>query len=154
MNHPLYNRLIASVQKPIDHFLETGFWNPYVVEGSQVCDISDSQVRSSCRELAKALKRPFIICQPTFKYDELGANGVWVPLDKPVWRGGWLTVPKLKRHTPIVASFILASNEKEVRDRSGTTLWEFAVTDHQLWTTLYDHILNDPDCRKARRLTS
>ncbi len=154
MDHPTYNRIIASVQQPIAHFLETGFWNPHSLEGFEECDISEQQVRSSCRALAKALKRPFIICQPNFKYGERDAKGVWRPLDNPFWRGGFLSVPKLKRHAPIVAPFLLAANGEEVSDHSGETLWEFQVTDHQLWVALYDHILNDPDCRKARRLTS
>ncbi len=142
-----YDEIMAGVSLPLLHFLETGFWNPRA--GNYQGHIGLDQVRSACREMARSMKRPFIQAYSFHGYEEPGN-----PNSGLAWRYGILEVPKLKRHTPIVQQFILVADSAVVYDRSSATLWGFQVTDHRLWEQLYQYILNDPECRKARRLTS
>jgi hypothetical protein len=167
------SRALESVQAPINHFIETGFWNPHAhnPDGYEPGDVGDTQVRKICRAVAQELKRPFIICHPTFSYgrsvpDE-NRKGFykWEPLDKPEFAGGYVSVPKQKRLTPLVATLILASSaDMSLHQRAAPksplasygreTLWEFRIADKTMWDEYYGYVLNDPDCRKARRLTS
>jgi hypothetical protein len=163
------SRALESVQAPINHFIETGFWNPNVLVDHKPGDVTDVQVRKICRAVARELKRPFISCHPTFSYGRhvLDKEGVyqWEPLDKPEFAGGYVSVPKQKRLTPLVATLILASSaDKPLHQRATPkfpltaygqkTLWTFRIADKTMWDEYYSYVLNDPDCRKARRLTS
>jgi hypothetical protein len=165
------SRALESVQAPINHFIETGFWNPNVhaPDSYSPGDVGDTQVRKICRAVARELKRPFITCHPTFSYgrhvlDEKGSYK-WVPSEKPQFAGGYVSVPKQKRLTPLVATLILASSADKPLHQRGTpqnplisysqkTLWTFRIADKTMWDEYYDYVLNDRDCRKARRLTS
>jgi hypothetical protein len=164
-----YQRTIASVDLPLRHFIETGFWNPRVVEGWNESDIGDSLVRSACRKVAKELKRPFIQCYSSFvsyeSYDtgETSQNGYAVynrrPLPEPRFEAGYVEMPKRKHLAPLVAPLLLAAGGKvtlrdAVWDRTSATLWAFLIRDREFWDSYYDFVLNDPECRRARRLTS
>ena len=169
-----YQRTIASVDLPLKHFVDTGFWNPYVVEGWTDSDIGDTFVRRACREVAKELKRPFIQCfasvSTTESYDtgKKNAHGYPIydvrPLPEPRFSSGYIEVPKRKYLIPLVAPLLLAAGEPTrrwnqnatapVANNSVASLWQFRITSEELWNQYYEFVLNDPDCRKARRLTS
>lgn len=166
-----YQRTIASVDLPLKHFIETGFWNPHVIADYNFdSDIGDTFVRRACRAVARELKRPFIQCYPMFTttehyvtgekspngYDLYGTR----PLPEPKFQGAWVEMPKYKYLTPLAAPlFMLPEGSFGNHDKAGfqanlTTLWRFRINDRELWDKYYDFALNDPDCRKARRLTS
>lgn len=163
-----YQRTMASVQLPIFHFLETGFWDPHSVPGWQEFDISEQQVRRACRQVATELKRPFIRCGTNVEYfhyvpDTTKPRDGWgnyphkrVEFDKPRFSNGFIEVPKRKYLVGHIAPLTLAASKDGhiVLDRSGATLWSFYVRDQKLWDDYYQFVLNDPDCRKARKLTS
>lgn len=149
----VFVRTVASVQAPLQHFIETGFWNPHALDGWQEGDISDQVVRGSCRIMSKELKRPFIRAHPVISYNEY-VDGKWERRDRPVFNHGLVEVPKRKYLVPLIAPLTLASSKdgSSIRDRSGSTLWEFYIYDPELWDQYYEYLLNDPDCRKARKL--
>jgi len=148
-------RTIASVQLPMEHFLKTGFWDPFSSGTFEEFDISEPQVRRACRQMSVELKRPFITCHSQFSTHELQTSptgDLWVKRDTPLWSYGIVQVPKKAYLNVLVAPLMLAENNAQVRDQSGTTFWNFIVSDRDVWDKFYDYLLNDPDCRKARRL--
>lgn len=148
-------RTIASVQLPMEHFFKTGFWDPFSSGTFELCDISEPQVRRACRQMAAELKRPFIACHSQYSTHELQSlpdKNVWVKRDNPIWNYGIIQVPRKAYLNVLVTPLMLAENNAEVRDQSGTTYWSFVVSDRNVWDKFYDYLLNDPDCRKARRL--
>lgn len=164
-----YQRTIASVELPLQHFIETGFWNPYTVEGWTESDIGDTFVRRACRSVARELKRPFIQCYPFFKTTERIQNGSltahgnplydWVTLPTPVFSYGFVEIPKRKRLAPLAAPLLLLPERYHGDGSMGflqhrETLWQARITNEELWNDYYNFVLNDADCRKARRLTS
>ncbi len=148
----VFTRAVDSVRIPLEHFLKTGFWDPTSLEDWQPADMSYSQTRRACRQMAKELKRPFIRCHDRYSNYRFDANVGWVRLDTSEWECGYVEMPKRKKYMPLAAPLLLAANSKSVQDRSGTTLWEFQVHDRQLWDDFYPYLLNDPVCRAARGL--
>lgn len=165
-----YQRTIASVQVPILHFLETGFWNPYALPSYEEHDISEQQVRRKCRQIARELKRPFIQCYASLSWHDAVPTGEvsqWgnpviehVKRDTPKFSMGYVEMPKQKRLAPLMAALSLLPKAGEKGNDSigwqaeAATLWQFRISDEKAWTKIYDFLLNDPDCRKARGLTS
>lgn len=159
-----YQRTIASVDLPLKHFIETGFWNPYVVPGWKPNDIAEQQVRGACRKVAAELKRPFIRCHPVVAFgDWMQVDGKYkrVQFDQPRFEFGLIEVPKRQYLSPLVAPLLLAAKPATYREATPTvtqtssaTLWEFRISDRQLWDDYYQFVLTDPECRKARKLTS
>lgn len=166
-----YQRTIASVDLPLKHFIETGFWNPYVIEGWTENDIGDTFVRRAARHIAKELKRPFIQCHAVIQFRESYDTGkktddgraIWDvrDLDTPRFRHGYVQMPKQKRLAPLVAPLFLLpertypqTSQTSGEQQHTKTLWRFKVFNRELWDQYYAFALNDPDCRKARRLTA
>lgn len=169
-----YQRTIASVDLPLKHFVETGFWNPHAVEGWTENDIGDTFVRRAARQIAKELKRPFIqiyACMTIWGRRQVNdpSKPSWAQterykLDKPVFSHGYIQVPKRQYLAPIVAPLFLLP-DRPVRygdvgkDVLGwghhtITLWQFRISNEEFWNEYYQFALNDHDCRKARRLTA
>lgn len=162
------NRAIASVHLPIAHFVETGLYDPNAVPGYDRADISEVQVRRVCRQVAKDLKRPFIQCYSYMQTghhvpDGVNAQGYpkskYVELDAPRFASGIFYCRKAKYLAPLVAPLLLLNDDEIARsgvgwNSSGNSFWQYQIKDHQLWTSFYEHVLNDPDCRKARGLTT
>lgn len=168
-----YQRTIASVDLPLKHFIETGFWNPFAVEGWTESDIGDTFVRRACRTVARELKRPFIQCYAGFSTTEQVPSGEksqngytlykTVPLPAPRFSYGFVEIPKQKRLVPLVAPLLLLPNRYDIMGKGLnsaaaytshlTTLWQVRIQDQELWNQYYDFVLNDPECRAARRLT-
>jgi hypothetical protein len=163
-----YQRTIASVELPLRHFIETGFWNPDSIEGWTDSDIGDTFVRRACRTVARELKRPFIQCYATFltseSYDtgKRSENGRIIydmrPLPAPRFNYAFVEIPKQKRLAPLAAPLLLLPERYQGNNTAGftqhrTTLWQAHITSEELWNQYYDFVLNDPECRKARRLT-
>lgn len=157
-----FARVLDSVRLPLQHFLDTGFWNPNALPGYASIGIAETQVRSSCRLAAKEMKRPFIICGTEYRsgshkegFDTGGKRTLtWVPHPEPVFSRGFIQVPKRKYLVNHIASLTLAGDNRMICDRCTPTLWEFTVHDKALWDEYYAYVLNDPACRKARKLTS
>lgn len=149
----VFDRVVASVQAPLQHFIETGFWNPYALEGWEEGDIAEHGVRGSCRVMSKELKRPFIRAHPVISSTQWDGEK-WVRHPKPIFTHGLVEVPKRKYLVPLIAPLTLAAtrDSKTIRDASGTTLWEFHIYDREAWDNYYQYLLNDPDCRRARKL--
>lgn len=162
----VYRRVIDSVRVPLEHFVSTGLYDPFSLEGFEPEDIADFQVRRACRQLAKELKRPFIRCYNVFSAFQWDHNKAkWVKLEVPDWNYGYVEVPKRQYLAPLVAPLLLAAPEAgsyvEVRSAQGKvlqeqcrSLWRFRIRDRPLWDSYYQFMLSDPDCRKARRLTA
>lgn len=152
----VFTRTVASVQAPLQHFIETGFWNPHALEGWEEGDITEHVVRGSCRIMSKELKRPFIRAHPSYSWQHqpVDPETNYAPPPLRIFRCGVVEVPKRKYLAPLIAPLTLAatSDSKTIRDASGATLWEFYIYDRQLWDQYYQYLLNDPDCRKARKL--
>lgn len=162
----VFNRTIDSVRLPLEHFMATGFYDPSTLNGYEPEDIAAFQVRRACRQLAKEQKRPFIRChvvEVTYRWDHNA--GKWMKLAKPEWEFGYVEIPKRQYLAPLVAPLLLAAPDETARHGTllakapviqvtSKSLWQFHVRDYQLWTKYYDFVLNDPDCRKARRLTA
>lgn len=161
----VFQRAVDSVRVPLEHFIKTGFYDPHVLGGYQPEDIADFQVRRVCRQIAKEAKRPFIRCydvSSTYTYDNKVHQ--WVRRDTPQWEFGFIEVPKRKYLSALVAPLLLVATPGSYYDairknagiyeESSVTLWRFRVSDRELWDKYYEWVLNDPDCRKARRLTS
>jgi hypothetical protein len=162
----VYQRALDSLQVPIKHFMETGFWNENALPRWEAPDISYPQVRRIARQIAKEAGRPFITATETIERTRWtadtsrpdGHGGYYmkrVKLDEPRWARAYISMPKRKFLLPLVSPLLLAaSNEggSPIYDRSGATLWEFTINDHSFWVGYYDFILTDPDCRKARKL--
>lgn len=155
----MFNRIVDSVRLPLQHFLDTGFWD-YSTKGElHKGMIGDTQVRSSCRDLAKNLKRPFIVCEKHMSYGEHSPSPSggykWVYYTEPKFREGFIEVPKKKYlHSHVAPLMLAAEKDTVVIDRSIQTLWQFHIRDEALWDQYYQYVLNDPDLRKARKLTS
>jgi hypothetical protein len=158
-----YQRTIASVQLPLLHFVETGFWNPYALPDWTENDIGDTFVRRATRHVAKELKRPFIQCYAILGNKEYDAvTGKYVPVPEPRFTSAFIEVPRRKYLMPLVAPLLLAAGESEplwqrnmdrpVWQSSCATLWQFRFGNRTLWDEYYAFVLNDPDCRKARKL--
>jgi len=162
----VFNRAIDSVRLPLERFMATGFYDPFTLNGYEPEDIAAFQVRRACRKLAKEQKRPFIRChvvETTYQWDHNAAK--WVKLAKPGWEFGYVEVPKRKYLAPLVAPLLLAAPDEIVPQGTvlakapviqvaSKSLWIFHIRDYEFWTKYYDFILNNPDCRKARRLTA
>lgn len=164
-----FQRTIDSVRLPLEHFIKTGFWDPYILLGYTASDISDVQVRKACRLAAQEVKRPFVQCYAVFQRGEWQNQGSqngykWVDYPEPKWVNGFVEMPKRRYLSPLVAPLLLAAPDETtfysrygkppaqvVRNQS-RTLWSFRVFDRALWDEYYAFVLNDPDCRKARRL--
>ena len=154
-NSRAFNRIIDSVRVPIEHFDKTGFWDPHALPDYQSEDISEVQVRRACRSLATEQKRPFIVCHHTLvrrAWDQQTYK--WIALEEPIREGGYIEMPKKKYLHGHVSTLLLVDNNKIVQSHHRQTLWMFRIHDNTLWNEYYDFILNDPDCRAARRLTS
>lgn len=166
-----YQRTIASVDLPLLHFVETGFWNPCVVEGWTESDIGDTMVRRACREVARELKRPFIQCYAVFQTtehyptEEKNQHGHTLyatrALPEPKFSFGYVEIPKRAYLTPMASPLLFLPEGRRYGPdaREGfaipaATLWRFRIESEELWNKYYEFALNDPDCRKARRLTS
>lgn len=161
-----FNRAIDSVRLPLEHFLETGFWNPYACPGWTRNNVSDVQVRRICRHVATENKRPFIQCYASmtlWEYVDDLANpfpnggGYYkkrVEIPKPKFSVGIISAPNRQHLAPLVAPLLLTEGSAKVQNHSSTGLWQFYVHDEELWNSYYDFVLNDPACRKARKLTS
>jgi len=155
MTNATYDRIIASVQEPLDHFVKTGFWKP------------NTTGKKACRELASSMKRPFIQCYDwsiTGEWVQTSTAGwEWMNHKTPVWSFGYVEAPIQKRLLPLVAPLMLGSVKQgkhtsatthKVTDNSLETIWRFHIYDQKIWNRYYDFVLNDPDCRRARKLTS
>lgn len=154
-NLSAFNRVVDSVRLPIEHFVKTGFWNPNVLPDRKSEDISDQQVRRACRTVAKEMKRPFIVCHPTVQWSYRDPDtGLMVEYPEPRVVGGFIEVPRRKYLHGHVATLLLAGNSKLIRHVQQATLWAFRIYDVTLWNEYYDFVLNDPECRAARKLTS
>lgn len=143
-NLSVFNRVIDSVRLPIEHFAKTGFWNPYVLPDRKGEGISGQQVRRACRAVAKEMKRPFIICHQSVQWS----------YPEPKLVGGFIEIPRRKYLHGHVATLLLAGNSKFIRHVQQATLWTFRIYDVTLWNEYYDFVLNDPECRAARKLIS
>jgi hypothetical protein len=160
-----YQRTMDSVRLPLQHLIETGFWNPCIVPYGGEASIGDNSLRPAAREIAKELKRPFIRCYAHIT-DRIwdNASRQYVSLPGPVFGEGYVEVPKRKYLMPLVAPLLLAANEVTYRYRHDTTkpvyniscnsLWQFTVCNETFWNEYYEFVLNDPVCRKARKLPS
>lgn len=154
-NLSAFNRVIDSVRLPIEHFAKTGFWNPYVLPNYKDEDISDQQVRRACRAVAKEMKRPFIVCHPVIKRSYRDPETwQWHDYPEPKLAGGYIELPKRKYLHGHVATLLLTGNSEFIRHGGMASLWSIRVNDATLWNEYYDFVLNDPECRAARKLTS
>lgn len=170
MESKIYARTLASLQVPFDHFLKTGFFDVYTVEGYETADIPEQIVRGRIRRMAKELKRPFIRCHPVIGFGEWrkviesdGEQYKYFKHDEARFEWGFVEMPKRKYLMPLIAPLLLAAPEAEFRYHTddskpvqqyhSQSLWEFKIFDRQFWNQYYDFVLNDPDCRKARGLT-
>lgn len=168
-----YQRTLDSVRLPIEHFIKTGFWDPHALDGWEENDISEQQVRNKCRQVARELKRPFIIAHPVMQFYEHRPTGKtnsyghpsykWTRLEQPRFSHAFVEVPKRKYLYPLVSSLLLlpqgqsrwdSGDGKAAISLDYASLWQFRINDETLWRQYYDFILNDPECRAARRLTS
>lgn len=160
----VFSRAVDSVRIPLEHFIKTGFYDPHSLPGHEPEDIADFQVRRVCRQIAKESKRPFIRCYEvviTYRWD-YGSG--WTKLDKPEWERGFIEMPKRHYLAPLIAPLLLAAPEAGsrydprtgagVHQQSLATLWSFSIFNRELWDQYYQFVLTDPECRKARRLTS
>jgi hypothetical protein len=169
MTNATYDRIIASVQEPLDHFVKTGFWKPNTHWKAE--DVGGNQVRKACRELARSMKRPFIQCYDRSSMGEwvqTNAAGQpymskWMDYKTPVWSFGYFEAPIQKRLLPLVAPLMLGSVKQgryrsatahKVSDNSLETVWRFHIYDQEIWNGYYSFVLDDPDCRRARNFTS
>lgn len=163
----VFQRAVDSVRIPLEHFIKTGFYDPNSLVGYEPEDIADFQVRRVCRQIAKEGKRPFIRCYAVESLHTFDRTTMrWEKNDKPKFEYGYVEVPKRKYLAPLVAPLLLAAPEAQGRyyantkdgehvwQLSSVTLWQFRVYGKDLWDKIYDYMLNDPECRKARRLTS
>lgn len=162
----VFQRAVDSVRVPLEHFIKTGFYDPHVLGGYEPEDIADFQVRRVCRQIAKEGKRPFIRChdvKSNYTWDNTTSR--YVQRDIPEWEFGYVEVPKRKYLSVLVAPLLLTSPAKSgyydalrsnspVYEEQCESLWRLRVRDRELWDKYYDFVLNDPDCRKVRRLTS
>lgn len=154
-NLTAFNRVVDSVRLPIEHFVKTGFWNPNVLPNYKNEDISDQQVRHACRAVAKAMKRPFIICYPALRWAYRDPDtGLRVEYPEPRVVGGYIEVPRRKYLLGHVATLLLTDNSEFIRHGGMASLWSIRINDVTLWNEYYDFVLNDPECRAARKLTS
>jgi hypothetical protein len=146
---------LASVQEPIQHFIDTGlFVEPryQLIEGVDA-SVGMTQVRRICRHVAGELRRPFIVISDISTMHER-VNGSWVTLDEPVWSHAHITMPRRKYLVPLMAPLVLGDKTKEIQtnwDTPNTSLWTAVIRDRSIWTEYYDRLLNDPDMRRARR---
>lgn len=166
-----YKRTIDSIEQPVRHFVETGFWvEPLWEEGK----ISYAQVRRVVRDIAKELKRPFIVCGSayrTYEHRDTGRKDLHgytiyerIEYDTPRFSHGYVEVPKRKYLLSIVAPLLLLPEGSEyipvnklmspVFNVSTSKLWQFRIDSEEFWNEYYNFALNDPDCRRARKLTS
>lgn len=159
----VFSRAIDSVRVPLEHFIKTGFYDPHSLAGYEPEDIADFQTRRVCRQIAKEMKRPFIRCYGVISNYHFNGSK-WEKYDDPKWESGYLEVPKRKYLMPLITPLLLAApdphrwasrnKENPVWQMPCQSLWQFKIYDRELWEKYYDFVLNDPDCRKARRLTS
>lgn len=169
-----YQRTIASVELPLKHFIETGFWDPYSCgRYDQDADIGDSIVRRTCRNVARELKRPFIQCFAVVRYAVRVGTGEksqyghdlyeTVDLPEPQFEYGFVMIPKQKRLAPLATPLLLMPDVYSTRvsgvsyipahSMHSATLWRARIYNQDLWNDYYNFVLNDPECRKARKLT-
>lgn len=170
MESKIYARALDSIRLPVEHFLATGFYDEASLPGSNWdADVSLQQVSRIVRKVAQELKRPFIECSArlvSYQYvDDTskpprsygGYHQKRIDLPEPVWSYGTITMPKRKYLMPMLTPLLLAAKEDRtapVWDRTSPTLWHFIVNSKEFWDEYYPFILNDTDCRKARKLTS
>lgn len=159
----VYAKAIQCLSGPVDHFIETGFYN--LASAGEYGDgwISEPQVRRICREIAKEQKRPFIQASEYYAtngYDQAARKPY--KLDKPIWNNAWIEMPKRKYLLPLATPLLLASGDNDTTYKPGDaimpyrqeTIWSWRIVDKSFWDEYYNFILNDPDCRRARKLTS
>lgn len=159
-----FARTLESVRAPIQSFIDTGIFEEGIMgKDDWDCDISIVQVRRAARKVAAELKRPFIVVEDYSTYynrsygiDSEGRSVYnFERLDEPRWVNTHISIPKRKYLVDHVTPLILASENREVCfDRSTPGLWVFTIQDYPFWQNYQTFLLNDPDLRRARKLTS
>lgn len=157
-----FTRVLDSVRVPIQHFIDTGIYDENVIASRDwSLDISQVQVRKACRKVASELKRPFIQMSETMAREARVADPTkphgynWVPLPEPRFARAHVSIPRRKYLVVLATPLILSANRDvgaKVYDRITPSLWNFTIFDQQIWTEYRDFIMNDPDCRAARKL--
>lgn len=155
---------IASLQRPIEHFIETGIYSCALTFGGDgeeenltANDISHMQVSRICRAVAKELRRPFIQMNPVIRRWnwEIASGGTYRAKPIPAqWLHAEVTIPCLKYLAPIAAPLLLAAGEDPtdpVYRREKATLWQFRINSYELWLD-YRVSMDRPEMRKARRM--
>lgn len=158
----VFAQAMARIEKPILDMLENGFFMPPDNFWDGEKGVTGTQIRKLARKVAAEMKRPFVWASKNFHRTWDDAAGEYGP---QVFRFGYLSIPKRRYTSPLVAPLQLAAvpfagHWRMERTPQGNTIqhdhqatyWNYYFTDEAAFDEYLVTMRTRPEMRAALRL--